>query len=134
MSDVTDKFHAYQRPPPLPFCVNDDEGKSWSSHLCGAPHAWEHFQLALEHGIAKPTITDRDGKDITQWVASEYGDGCEACHVRRAVLTPCPECDDDVCDDCLSPEGKCKRCAPDPSTDGGSVAPTTTEGTQNGLQ
>ena len=54
--------------PPLPYSVNDDEGKSWSSHLAGEEHALEHYDYAKELGIENPTITDRDGNDITQWV------------------------------------------------------------------
>ncbi len=59
--------------PPLPYSVNDDEGKSWSSHLAGEEHALEHYDYAKELGIKTPTITDRDGNDITQWVKEATG-------------------------------------------------------------
>ena len=98
--------------PPLPYCVSDDEGKSWSSHLCGAQHALEHYELALKQGIVTPTITDKDGDDITKWVLAEYGEKCEKCYAR-GILTNCPECGDDVCDDCFRTMGMCNRCEAD---------------------
>ncbi len=98
--------------PPLPYSVNDDKGQPWSDHLVGGPHALKHYALALRHGIVKPTVTDKDGEDITKWVLSEYGDGCEQCHTR-GILTNCPECGDDVCDDCFRTMGMCDRCQAD---------------------
>ena len=62
---------------PLPYSVNDDNGQPWSDHLAGAPAAWEHYQFALEHGIVEPTITDKNGEDITKWVSSVCGNGYE---------------------------------------------------------
>ncbi len=57
--------------PKLPYCVHDDAGKAWSSHLAGERHALEHYNLALEHGIQNPMITDNGGNDITQWVTKD---------------------------------------------------------------
>jgi hypothetical protein len=54
--------------PPLPYSVLNDQGRSWSSHLCGAPHARVHYELAKARGILEPRIVDRDGQTITLWV------------------------------------------------------------------
>ena len=58
----------YMSRPPLPYCVNDDEGRPWSSHLASEHHALKHYNFAKQDGIENPTILDRDGKNITQWV------------------------------------------------------------------
>lgn len=65
------KCFPYKSEPELPFHVHDDEGNRWSSHLVGAPHALEHYDLAIAHGIKNPTITDKDGNDITEWTLAQ---------------------------------------------------------------
>ncbi len=54
--------------PPLPYAVGDGKGKLWSDHLAGEQQALKHYNLAKEHGIENVKITDKDGRDITQWV------------------------------------------------------------------
>lgn len=53
--------------PKLPFCVNDDDGKPWSSHLMHGD-AVRHLRLARAYGIKNPTVTDGNGRDITEIV------------------------------------------------------------------
>ncbi|KKL00054.1 hypothetical protein LCGC14_2628900 [marine sediment metagenome] len=54
--------------PLLPYAVNDDKGEPWSDHLAHEHGALKHYDLAKKSGVANPTITDREGNDITQWV------------------------------------------------------------------
>lgn len=53
--------------PKLPFCVRDDNGDSWSSHLIHHD-AMKHLQLARKMGIKNPTVTDGKGRDVTSIV------------------------------------------------------------------
>lgn len=58
---------AYERlesRPKLPFCVRDDNGESWSSHLVHSD-AMKHLRLAREMGIENPTVTDGNQRDVT---------------------------------------------------------------------
>jgi len=50
--------------PKLPLCVNDDQGKPWSSHLIHVD-AMKHLRMARKMGVKNPTVTDGKGRDIT---------------------------------------------------------------------
>ena len=67
---------------------------------------WQHLATSLP-GDAEPVRQLRKRRKV-------LGDQCDGCH-ERALLTSCPTCSYDYCQDCRSDQEFCVYCANDPT-------------------